>query len=357
MREVIEHIEKYYGKIANEIEISKGFGKDIKITIINPTEDQPFYTLITVGLSDYKMDVPDEYDMLNLEFAEVLISLPDYWDIYNKAEMWQWPINLLKSIVNLAVSRGGFISWGQTIDNLVPFSKTYTEQSAVILVEPQMIDDEGLELILPDREINFYQIIPIYIEELEYKEAYGSEELINIMGNVSFIVNPFRYSSVGEMAGENIIDDVIWHTSNIKRKNIDTEPYNALNHMAIYLRWAMKNDLLSDEGWKKFEDYIEVNKDNLHMFIYEKLKGILSLKLFNEKGAAFTKYYYVDADEPYYPMDIDNYAYEYFGEEMYNSEKFKNEAYLFVPLSETYYENMKKVLDKRFEYWQKEIYK
>ena len=66
----------------------------------------------------------------------------------------------------------------------------------------------------------------------------------------------------------------------------------------------------------------------------------------------FASYYYGEADSPYFPGDIDNYALEYFGSEQYYSDKFQDEAYLFIPFDENYYQAMAKVMEKRFVNWQ-----
>ena len=47
-----------------------------------------------------------------------------------------------------------------------------------------------------------------------------------------------------------------------------------------------------------------------------------------------------------------NYALEYFGSEQYYSDKFQDEAYLFIPFDENYYQAMAKVMEKRFANWQ-----
>ena len=52
-----------------------------------------------------------------------------------------------------------------------------------------------------------------------------------------------------------------------------------------------------------------------------------------------------------FPSDIDNYALEYFGSEQYYSDKFQDEAYLFIPFDENYYQAMAKVMEKRFANW------
>ena len=76
------------------------------------------------------------------------------------------------------------------------------------------------------------------------------------------------------------------------------------------------------------------------------------MRWFNKEGAAFAGYYYGEADSPYFPSDIDNYALEYFGAEQYYSDQFQEEAYLFIPFDEEYYQAMAKVIEKRFANWQ-----
>ena len=47
-------------------------------------------------------------------------------------------------------------------------------------------------------EVNFYQVIPLYREELEYKLAHDADALIEQMAEVSFVVRPDRPNSLGE---------------------------------------------------------------------------------------------------------------------------------------------------------------
>lgn len=54
----------------------------------------------------------------------------------------------------------------------------------------------------------------------------------------------------------------------------------------------------------------------------------------------------------YYPADIDDYALKYFGPSRYHSNEFQQEAYLFIPFDEKYYQTMAQVIEERFENWQ-----
>ena len=73
-------------------------------------------------------------------------------------------------------------------------------------------------------------------------------------------------------------------------------------------------------------------------FIRDELDGCLFSVLFNQQGRAFAGYYYGEGDSPYYPADIDDYALKYFGPSRYHSNEFQQEAYLFIPFDEKYYQ-------------------
>ena len=49
---------------------------------------------------------------------------------------------------------------------------------------------------------------------------------------------------------------------------------------------------------------------------------------------------------------MDAYALHYFGPERYHAGEFQDEAYLFVPFDEDYYQAMAKLLERRFQDWQ-----
>ena len=108
------------------------------------------------------------------------------------------------------------------------------------------------------------------------------------------------------------------------------------------------------------KEYSEVTKQvkadpanvDLREFIRDELDGCLFSVLFNQQGRAFAGYYYGEGDSPYYPADIDDYALKYFGPSRYHSNEFQQEAYLFIPFDEKYYQTMAQVIEERFENWQ-----
>ena len=153
------------------------------------------------------------------------------------------------------------------------------------------------------------------------------------------------------------MDDVSYHIENLEEKELPIDPINAYNHMAIYLRWCMEHDLmggkfLAEHGEMVNQVKADPGNTDLRTFIREELFGCLFSALFNQKGRAFAHYYYGEIDAPYYPADIDDYALKYFGPSRYHSNEFQQEAYLFIPFDEDYYQAMAEVIEERFTNWQ-----
>lgn len=154
-----------------------------------------------------------------------------------------------------------------------------------------------------------------------------------------------------------LMDDVQWHLESIWEKELPVEEIAACNHMAIYLRWCMEHDLMGEDFLKKYGDLVkQVKADpaamNLRAFIRDELGGQLLSIRFTPQGQRFAGYYYGDGSAPYFPGDIDDYALKYFGPARYHSDEFQEEAYLYIPFDEDYYQAMAKVIDRRFVNWQ-----
>ena len=189
------------------------------------------------------------------------------------------------------------------------------------------------------------------------------------MAGISFIVNPTRQDAITrgtlcnvEDVDESIgMDDASYHLESIEEKELDIDPINTYNHMAIYLRWCMEHDLMGEDFLAEHGEVVKQVKTgpdstDLRAFIRAELFGCLYSALFNQQGRAFAHYYYGENDAPYYPSDIDDYALQYFGPERYHSDEFRQEAYLFIPFDEDYYQAMAKIIEERFVNWQGQGY-
>jgi len=173
---------------------------------------------------------------------------------------------------------------------------------------------------------------------------------------ISYEPSEFQ-SSTEDSLNDFTMDDGIYHVESIVEKELPLDELTAYNHMAIYLRWCIEHDLMSEEFLKEYGEVVQDIKNDstsvdLRNFIRDELDGCLFSILFNKQGRSFAGYYYGEGDSPYYPADIDDNAFRYFGSERYHSKEFQDEAYLFIPFDETYYQDIASIIEKRFENWQ-----
>ena len=365
MEAVEGHIQQYFGKFENVFHELVSPDIHVDICVVPPAGERDYYTLVTMGMGAHRMNVPEELAEYKLERAELAIALPADWKLDQKSmqdERWYWPIRLLKVLARLPIASDTWLGFGHTMSNQENFAKG-TELCAAILTGPQGTEDGSEVCILTDgEEVNFYQVIPLYRDELEYKMEHDADALLDKMAGISFAVDPTRQDAItrgthsdDDFDGE--MDDASYHIESIEEKELPIDPINAYNHMAIYLRWCMEHDLMSVEFmeryWEQVQPFIaDLSRADLRSFLRDYLSGQLFGALFNKEGAAFASYYYGESDSPYFPGDIDNYALEYFGPERYHSDEFQDEAYLFIPFDEDYYQAMAKVIGERFANWQ-----
>ncbi len=199
---VIErHIQKTFGEFDHVFHELVSPDIHIDICVVPPSGNRNYYTLITMGMGAYQMNVPEELAEYHLERSELAIALPPDWKLDEesmKDEQWYWPIRLLKVLARLPLSSDTWLGWGHTIDHQNPFSEN-TNLCASILVGLQNTEEDSYLCQLPNGEtVNFYQVIPLYREELEYKLEHGAYALIEQMEEVDFIVYPNRPNSIIE---------------------------------------------------------------------------------------------------------------------------------------------------------------
>ena len=369
MEAVEGHIDQYFGNVENVFHELVSPDIHVDICVVPPSEERDYYTLVTMGMGAHRMNVPEELAEYKLERAELAIALPADWKLDQesmKDEKWYWPIRLLKSLARLPIASDTWLGFGHTMDNEEDFAKD-TKLCAAILTGPQDTEDGSEVCILPSgEEVNFYQVIPLYRDELEYKLEHDADALLDKMNGISFVVNPTRQDAItrGTLSNDDFdgeMDDASYHLESIEEKELPIDPINAYNHMAIYLRWCMEHDLMGEEFLAEYSDVVEKVKADpagvdLREFIRDELDGQLIGPLFNKIGRAFASYYYGaysnGHESPFFPRDIDDYALEYFGSEKYHSDEFQDEAYLFIPFDEDYYQAMAEVIEERFTNWQ-----
>ncbi len=352
-----EHIASHFGRVEKILHEIASPDIHVDLCVIPPDGDRDYDTLVTLGMGAHRMNIPDPLSDYKLRRAELLIALPRGWRYDDKDERWYWPIRLLKTLARLPGETDSWLGWGHTVENGKPFADN-TRLCAALLVAPQGIGDEGDVCYLPDGSgVNFYQIIPLHQEELEYKIAHSTEELLDRMEGVSFVVDPARPAAVdSESWQEMVVDDADCYLTVLREKQLPLADSAAFTHMAFYLRWCISRGLMSDEFLLRQEEMVRrlassPQSVDLRQFLREELSGLLLLPLFSEEGQAFTLCYYDEWSSPSYLGDVEEYALSRVDPAVFPSDEARQAAYLFLPCDEETYRAVAERIDARWREW------
>lgn len=133
----------------------------VDIHIVKPIAERPFYTILTSGMSDRPMTVPEGAEAF--QYAELMICLPDTWLLHEdelEDESNYWPIRLLKMLARLQHEYDTWLAIDHTVPNGDP-SEPYADNTdfvCALLAVPAMEDEDFWRLeVSPDKAISLLQ--------------------------------------------------------------------------------------------------------------------------------------------------------------------------------------------------------
>ena len=186
MRTKIEnYIEEHIGTVSCVYHEIVSDNVHIDIHRVDPSERRNSYTLITSGMSDQPMPAPSGRE--NYRYTELTLSLPAAWpmspdELQDDANYW--PVRWLKTIARLPTSQNAWVSLGHTVPNgnpPVPFSSA-TELCCWVVSVPLLFGRQFGQLKLDEEKtINFFSLVAIYQEEMEFKLRKGAQPLIELL--------------------------------------------------------------------------------------------------------------------------------------------------------------------------------
>jgi len=182
IQQISEHIEKHVGKIEMVFHELVSDQVHIDVHWVKPTEEYPFHTLVTSGMSDKPMNTPDEIEGHN--YAELSICLPKNWKLSEedfKDEVNYWPVRWLKFLARFPHEYNTWMSFWHTIPNGDPASPfaINTKLNTILLMPTIVFKDDFKTLVTANKTINFYTMIPLYKEEVNLKMKKGVEALFD----------------------------------------------------------------------------------------------------------------------------------------------------------------------------------
>lgn len=180
---ITEHIERHIGSVSFVFHEQHSELVHIDVHCVAPTPERNIWTLVTSGMSQSPMIVPE--DLPDSMFAELVCFLPPRWPVSADAignESSFWPIRWLRMLARFPHRYKTWLGYGHTIPNGDPpeaFAPN-TRFCGMLLAPPISTPPEFCEIVRPhNRDIRMYALQPLYADEMAYKLAHGADALLD----------------------------------------------------------------------------------------------------------------------------------------------------------------------------------
>ncbi|WP_285309427.1 MULTISPECIES: suppressor of fused domain protein [Stenotrophomonas] len=177
------HIERHLGPISGVFHEIVSDLVHIDVHVVPASEQFPYLRLVTSGMSDLPMTLPEGAP--GSAYMELMVTLPADWPISDDAfedERNYWPVRLLKTLARLPHEYDTWLGFGHTIPNghpAEPYAPGVGFDGAIVL-PPVTAPDGFATLQLDDgRRITFMTIVPLYPEEMDLKLRKDAEALLD----------------------------------------------------------------------------------------------------------------------------------------------------------------------------------
>lgn len=214
--QVLIHYFNYFGVEPNDVHYIKTeeFYSDlfpVDLVVIEPNSKFDYYTIATVGLSEYKFE--EKYVR-----SELLLVLPKEWKPIFDKEQYYWAPALLKDVAYASIENKRPIKVGQ-VYLLNEEGKTYspsTDAVGAIVTIPEMYDFDMYEEFIDETYTKFFQIVPIENNDIKKLEEIGPMKFIQF--DLRDSEKPLMVAKLKEKAVQGIDKLVKQNESKLKSK-------------------------------------------------------------------------------------------------------------------------------------------
>lgn len=152
---------------------------EMPLLALNLETKSPVTVIVTNGLSNYKMPVPE--NLAGFEFNELYFCLPSYWnweEVENPQMNWIFP--WIQRLAKHVVEKNSWFGHGHTIPcgkEMHALSNTML-QNHFFLSQPILLENELAPISVNEKMVHFLAIIPIFGDEMDYKQGKGTLKLM-----------------------------------------------------------------------------------------------------------------------------------------------------------------------------------
>jgi hypothetical protein len=209
LSDIQKHIEKYIGGRNSVLHELVSLSVHIDVHVIEPTAAIPYITLITSGMSDKDMNVPEAAKpKADFDLAEMIAFLPPDWPIKDFSSNQEklednppgyYPIFWIKFYARKVHIENIAMSWYSTTANGNPASPIGdgTEMAGFLFAPAMTLQKDALFIETSDkRKIKLLNLVPILPDEINYAIKKGGMALCEKLNSPDrFIFDPNRKSA------------------------------------------------------------------------------------------------------------------------------------------------------------------
>ena len=178
---IANHVSQYIGPVEGFLELGQHYegAPEIQLLHIPATENKPFQVLVSSGMSSKPMPVPE--DANSSTRVELVMGLPEEFDLANNNPDHIWPVQLLASLAHFPTELGAWLGIGHSIPNGSP-PEPYspgTQFCCAAIGPALLIPMEGQSCPHPQGyQVSFLGVVPIFKHEMELKIEQRCTRLI-----------------------------------------------------------------------------------------------------------------------------------------------------------------------------------
>jgi hypothetical protein len=196
------HVATHFGPVAFVLHEIASHLVGVHVYVVGPSAERPYQTLVTSGMSERPMTVPDGHGIS--PYAELMLCLPADWPLTQAAlldERTGWPVRVLKQVARLPHEYGTWIGEWHSVPNgdpALPYAPGAPFAGAVVTPMLNVRPEARTIDVADGTRINLLALVPLHPAEVMLKVSQGTDALIAALdrGGVSELLDPTRPSLV-----------------------------------------------------------------------------------------------------------------------------------------------------------------
>jgi len=198
------HIEHHLGPVSTVLHEIVSDTVHVDIHVVPPCEACPNTRLVTSGMSDLPMHLPDDVEVS--PYLELMLTLPGDWPLDREQlqeERNYWPIRLLKTLARLPHKHNTWLGLTHTVPNgdpAQPYAPGVAFDGAILLLALSAPEDFDTLVIDDNTSIEFLSVVPLYPQEMALKLREGADALIDLLSDndIGDVIEPGRHNPAVE---------------------------------------------------------------------------------------------------------------------------------------------------------------